>query len=63
MDEDECEPQLFCEHCHVGGARRVHQGTRFVEEDRNWKVLCEKCAEENSRYWADMFSDFYSDCL
>ena len=46
--------------------RRVmtyRQNTAYVEETRNFFTGCNECCDENDRYWADMWAQYYSSVL
>ena len=49
--------------CERHDATRHRQNTRYVEDDRNWVILCPKCMEENEKYWKQMWLDYHYDCL
>lgn len=49
--------------CESINASKVRMNTAYVDEDRNWVVLCPECCEECSEYWADMWADYYRGCL
>ena len=53
----------FSEPCGKYRAVRTLQNTRFVEEERNYKVLCPKCQQEADEYWAEMWRDYWAGCL
>jgi hypothetical protein len=40
-------------------AHRRRQNTAYVDDERNWKVLCDKCQEDNDEYWNEMWKDYY----
>ena len=48
--------------CEREGKRR-RQNTRYVDDERNWVVMCDECFDENERYWRDMWSDYYAGCM
>jgi len=48
--------------CFKYGKKR-RQNTRYVDDSRNWVVLCDKCAAINAEYWADMWADYYSEVM
>ena len=49
--------------CERGDAQVMRQNTQYVDDRQNWVCLCPECAKVNARHWADMWSDYYSDCL
>lgn len=52
--------ELKCERCDCFGARYHRQNTNYIEEERNWVVLCKDCEEENDSYWEGMWEDYYA---
>ena len=52
-----------CERCRRFGAETYHQNTRYVNLGENIVCLCPRCKQENDEYWADMWSDLYSNIL
>lgn len=36
------------------------QQTAYEDDSLNWFTGCDECAEENDRYWADMWSEYWS---
>ena len=36
------------------------QNTRYANDELNWVMMCDTCAEENSKYWHEMWIDYYS---
>lgn len=41
-------------------AHRRRQYTAYVEEEQNWKVLCDDCQEENDEYWHEQWQEYYN---
>ena len=40
--------------------RRRRQNTAYVEDERNFVILCDDCNETNEAYWKEQWEDFYS---
>lgn len=58
--------ELKCEHTDEtckGVVERRRQNTFYVNEEYNYRVLCEKHYAENEAHWADMWDDLYSNIL
>lgn len=49
--------------CESMNAKRRPQNTRYCDEERNWVTLCDDCMKLNRAYWADMWADYYSNCM
>lgn len=54
---------VICEQCGAQDAKRRRQNTQYCDDDRNYATLCPDCQLENDRYWADMWADYYANCL
>lgn len=60
---------LICEFCSAdkasckGVIERRRQNTKYVNEEDNYKTLCEKHYEENEEHWADMWDDLLANVL
>lgn len=56
---------LPCEgyHCTRTDAARQRQNTAYVDDAQNWVTLCPECAKENAEHWAEMWADYYSNCM
>lgn len=37
--------------------------TAYVDDELNFQCSCEKCYDASYDYYADLWSDYYSDCL
>lgn len=55
--------QGFSGPCDSMKAGRYAQNTRYVNDELNFMVLCDRCQEESNEYWAEMWSDYWSGCL
>lgn len=49
--------------CERTDAERFRQNTQYVDEERNFTVLCPECRALNEAYWRDMWADYYGNCL
>lgn len=49
--------------CNRKDATHYRQNTRYANEEDNWRTLCPECRRNNDAYWADMWADYYRDCL
>jgi len=49
--------------CDSKDAIHRRQNTRYSDDTQNWVTLCDDCMKTNHAYWADMWSDFYSNCM
>lgn len=45
--------------CESMNASRVHMYTNYVDEERNYRIMCPDCAEEADEYWNKMWLDYY----
>lgn len=52
-----------CEGCGAVGATVHRQNTQYVDDAQNWRCLCEPCHKENADNWADVWSDYYANCM
>jgi len=52
-------PDDLCE----GSIERRRQYTRYVEEESNFVVCCEKHFKEIQAYWIERWAEYYSDCF
>ena len=48
--------------CTNNGIRR-RCNTKYIDDELNYMVLCDDCFESVQAYWADMWSDYYADCM
>lgn len=46
--------------CNSEQAERRRQNTQYVDDERNWVVLCDACFEKCKKYWCEMLDDYYS---
>ena len=53
----------FSAPCGKYKAIRYHMNTAFVDDDRNYQILCPKCQEESDEYWAEQWQQYYAGCL
>jgi hypothetical protein len=56
-------PYKPCQICGKEGAERYRQHTFYANEESNWVTLCEECKKENNEYWAERWSEYYSQCM
>ncbi len=60
-------PRMKCEGwegpCDSNDAYRRPQNTRYVDEERNWVILCDECMKANRAHWDEMWSDYYAGCM
>lgn len=49
--------------CDRKDARLERQNTQYCDDTYNWRVLCPECQELSDKHWAEMWADYYSDCL
>jgi hypothetical protein len=61
------KPHIKC-HGWEGPCKRVdavkyRMNTRYVEDEKNYQILCPDCQKACDIHWADMWSDYYSDCF
>lgn len=54
---------LRCNYCKKDGARRRRQNTAYCEDERNYIIACDKCAEEINEHWDDQWAEYWSGCL
>ena len=52
------EHEELCQRCNKPGKRR-RQNTAYVNDDLNFKVLCEECQEEADEYWKAEWKAYY----
>ncbi len=52
-----------CELCDTLGAVVHRQNTQYVDDQQNWRCLCSACREENDENWAEMWADYYANCM
>jgi len=46
-----------------GEATRRRQNTRYVEDERNYVVMCDKCFEYTQLQWAEQWREYHSEVL
>lgn len=46
---------------HFGKKRR--QNTQYVDDERNFVFMCDKCAKINSEHWQEMWNDYWRSVL
>jgi len=51
---------MKCQQCGKKGAKRRRQNTAYADDERNFATLCEKCQEEATEHWNNMWNDSYS---
>ena len=39
------------------------QNTQYCDDTRNWATLCDECQKSSNAYWADMWADYYANCM
>ncbi len=43
--------------------KRMRQNTAYADDERNYVVMCPRCAQINSEYWAERWHEYYADCM
>lgn len=51
---------MVCQGCGAKDATRTRQNTAYVDDDRNFAILCPPCQDEANKYWRDQWDEFYS---
>jgi hypothetical protein len=51
--------KIKCQWCGEEGAERRRQRTAYVNDERNFAILCDECQEESHEYWSDMWNEYY----
>ena len=54
---------MKCQNCHKWGARKRRQNTAYVDDEKNYAVLCDNCQQEANEYWNDQWNEYYSECM
>ena len=56
---------LECQRCgkHGDDVQRRRQNTKYVDDERNYAVLCPACQDEEDDYWAERWAEYYAGCL
>jgi hypothetical protein len=49
-----------CIRCNEPGTRR-RLNTDYVDEEKNWSVLCDPCLDDVESYWEERLADYYND--
>ena len=57
----ECEG--FSAPCGKYKAIKYRMNTAFVNDERNYRVLCPKCQEESVIYWREQWGQYYAGVL
>lgn len=52
-----------CIVCKKKGATKRRQNTAYVEDEKNWVVMCDSCFEENEAYWQERWEEYYTGCM
>jgi 3-deoxy-D-arabino-heptulosonate 7-phosphate (DAHP) synthase class II len=42
---------------------KLRQNTAYVDDRRNFVIMCSDCFEMNQQYWEEMWRDYWSDKL
>jgi hypothetical protein len=50
-------------YCDSTDAEKRRQNTAYVDDDRNFAVLCDECQKEANEYWRDQWNDYYQGCM
>jgi hypothetical protein len=53
----------WSEPCDSEEATRRRQDTRYVDDERNFVTLCDRCFEECEKHWAEMWEEYYAGCM
>ena len=53
----------FSGECDSEEAEVYRMNTRYLEDSRNYMTLCECCQEESSKFWAEQWFRYYSNCM
>ncbi len=40
--------------------RKRRQHTAYVDDDRNWVIICDECNVENEKYWKEQWAEYYA---
>jgi hypothetical protein len=51
------------EYCDSTDAEKRRQNTAYVDDDRNFAVLCDECQKKTNEYWRDQWNDYYQGCM
>ena len=51
---------MKCQACDSEGAVRRRQGSAYVDDEKNFAVLCDNCQKESHEYWMDQFNEYYN---
>lgn len=43
--------------------RTVRRNTQYCDPRNNWITACKECRENDYEYFAELWNDYYSDCL
>lgn len=50
----------LCDYCGCKGAARRRQNTAYVNDERNWAILCPLCQDANDDYWRERWDEYYA---
>lgn len=43
--------------------RKRRKNTAYVNEESNWLVSCDECFQDTVAYYAELWADYYADCM
>jgi len=55
--------QIVCEMCELRVGQWRRQNTQYYDDRSNWVFLCNDCNMLNEEHWAEMWRDYYAECL
>ena len=47
-------------YCDSEDAKHRRQATAYVDDERNYAVLCDDCQKEADEYWNDQWQEYYN---
>lgn len=52
-----------CRRCRKYGAEERRQLTAYIDDRKNFAVLCDECQKEEDEYWQERWNDYYRGLL
>ena len=49
--------------CESKNATQQRQNTAFVNDERNFVILCPDCMKKNIAYWNEQWAEYYEGCM
>jgi len=53
------DKEMKCQHCGKSPAKCRRQGSAYVDDEKNFAILCDECQEEAHEYWRERWQEYY----